>query len=495
MLFNSLSFIFIFLPVTVLGFYLIGSRGYHKVAVSWLVGASFLFYGYWNPPYFLLLLGSILFNYSTGILLSKKQGKGILTVGIAANLGLLGYFKYSNFFVDNINALIGSDIVFEQVILPLAISFFTFQQITYLVDLYRGESRENSFLHYCLFVSFFPQLIAGPIVHHREMLPQYAKDTLYKLKPENLSVGATIFIIGLFKKIVLADGMASFANPIFAQAELSEPLTFLGAWAGALAYTLQLYFDLSGYADMAIGIARMFGIILPANYLSPYKATNIIEFWRRWHMTLSRFFRDYLYLPLGGNQKGVIGNMCNLLIVMLLGGLWHGASWKFVIWGGLHGMCLAINHGFRSFRRSLGHDLSKTNILGLGVSWVLTFSVIVFAWTIFRSESINGAHNMFQTMLGLNGLHFPEFVDYQLLGTLCFLLFVVCFMPSTQEYLLKYNPSLNIYSGKAETSKRHWIFQYNPSSFAHILFVLMMAVLSIVVMMSNRPTEFLYYNF
>jgi D-alanyl-lipoteichoic acid acyltransferase DltB (MBOAT superfamily) len=483
----------------VLGFYLIGSRGWHKLAVSWLVGASFFFYGWWNPPYVLLLLGSIIFNYAAGISLSEKQRRGTLIIGVTANLGLLGYFKYSNFFIDNINVLIGSDIIFNQVILPLAISFFTFQQITYLVDSYRGESRENSFLHYCLFVTFFPQLIAGPIVHHREMLPQFAKDSLYKLNPKNLSVGAIIFIIGLFKKIVLADGMAFYASPIFTQAELNEPLTFLGAWAGALAYTLQLYFDFSGYADMAIGIARMFGIILPANYLSPYKATSIIEFWRRWHMTLSRFFRDYLYLPMGGNRKGAFGNMCNLLIVMLLGGLWHGASWTFIIWGGINGMGIALNHGFRSIRSSLGHDLSKTHVLGQSASWCLTFVFIVFAWVIFRSESVNGAHNMFQAMLGLKGLLFPEFVDYQLLGALCFLLFVVCFMPSTQEFLLEYNPSLNIYSGNAETPRYHWILQYKPSSFVHILFVSLMVVLSIVAMMSNssteQPAEFLYYNF
>ena len=478
-----------------LGFYLIGSRGWHKLAVSWLVGASFFFYGWWNPPYVLLLLGSIIFNYAAGISLSEKQGRGTLIIGVIANLGLLGYFKYSNFFIDNINLLMGSDIIFNQVILPLAISFFTFQQITYLLDSFRGEAREYSFLHYCLFVTFFPQLIAGPIVHHREMLPQFAKDALYKLNPENLSVGATIFVIGLFKKIVLADEIATYVSPVFEAAELNTTLTFVGAWGGALAYTFQLYFDFSGYSDMAIGIARMFGIVLPANFFSPYKATSIIEFWRRWHMTLSRFFRDYLYIPMGGNRKGSVNSMRNLIVTMLLGGLWHGASWTFVIWGGLHGVFLIINHGFRSFRRSLGHDLSKTNILGLGVSWVLTFSVIVFAWTIFRSESINGAHNMFQAMLGLKGLLFPEFVDYQLLGALCFLLFVVCFMPSTQEFLLEYNPSLNIYTGKAETPRYHWVLQYRSSNLAHNFLIVLMLFLVIFEMLFSEPAEFLYYNF
>lgn len=495
MLFNSPLFIFIFLPITVLGFYLIGGREHHRIAVSWLVGASFFFYGWWNATYTVLLLVSILFNYAAGISLSENRQKVILLMGVVANLGLLGYFKYSNFFIDNINVLIGSDIVFDRVILPLAISFFTFQQITYLIDSYRRESKEYSFLHYCLFVTFFPQLIAGPIVHHREMLPQFAKDELYRLKSENLVVGVTIFIIGLFKKIVIADGVAAYARPVFESAELGATLTFVEAWSGALAYTFQLYFDFSGYSDMAIGIGRMFGIVLPANFFSPYKATSIIEFWRRWHMTLSRFFRDYLYIPMGGNRKGPIRSMLNLVVTMLLGGLWHGASWTFVIWGGLHGGYLIINHGFRSIRRSLGHDLSKTNILGRGISWVMTFLFVTMAWVVFRAESIGGAQNIFQAMMGLNGFILPESIDYQFISILFFLIFVVCFMPSTQEFLLEYNPSLNIYGGPVETPPTHWVFQYKPSNFVHILIITLMVMLSILAMQSEQPTEFLYYNF
>jgi alginate O-acetyltransferase complex protein AlgI len=495
MLFNSPSFIFIFLPITVLGFYLIGSRGYYRIAVSWLVGASFVFYGYWNPAYVWLLLGSILFNYVAGIFLSENRKKIVLVLGVAVNLGLLGYFKYANFFIDNINALIGSDIVFDQVILPLAISFFTFQQITYLVDSYRGLSKEHSFLHYCLFVTFFPQLIAGPIVHHHEMLPQFAKDALYRFKTENITLGLTIFIIGLFKKLVIADGVAVYVSPVFESAELSTNLAFFAAWGGALAYTFQLYFDFSGYSDMAIGIARMFGIVLPANFFSPYKATSIIEFWRRWHITLSRFFKNYLYIPMGGGRKGVIQNMLNLFVTMLLGGLWHGASWTFIIWGGMHGLGLAVNHGFRSTRILFRHNPLKVSPLGKVVSWALTFSFIIFAWVIFRADSVNGVQHMFQAMLGLNGLLLPEVIDYKFIAILCFLLFIVCFTPSTQEFLLKYKPALDLYGIKVGPQLPHWFFQYKPSHFAHILLIVFMVFLSILAVLSDQPKEFLYYNF
>jgi len=290
MLFNSAEFIFMFLPVVLLVFYMIGSFGNHRVAISWLVGASLFFYGWWNPAYLGLMLGSILFNYAMGaVLVGGKDGahaRLMLAVGVACNLAILGYFKYANFFVGNLNVLTGSSYHLETIILPLAISFFTFQQITFLVDASRGETREYNFLHYSLFVTFFPQLIAGPIVHHREMLPQFAKDSIYRVNQSSLAIGLVIFLLGLFKKVVLADGVAAYATPVFDAAESGVVITFFEAWAGALAYTFQLYFDFSGYSDMAIGIARMFNIHLPLNFNSPYKAVNIIEFWRRWHMTM-----------------------------------------------------------------------------------------------------------------------------------------------------------------------------------------------------------------
>jgi len=411
MLFNSIEFIFVFLPAVLLGFYMIGSFGNHRVAISWLVGASLFFYGWWNPAYLGLMLGSILFNYAMGaVLVGGKDGphaRLMLAVGVACNLAVLGYFKYANFFVDNFNVLTGSSYHLGTIILPLAISFFTFQQITFLVDASRGETREYNFLHYSLFVTFFPQLIAGPIVHHREMLPQFAKDSIYRVNQSSLAIGLVIFLLGLFKKVVLADGVAAYATPVFDAAESGVVITFFEAWAGALAYTFQLYFDFSGYSDMAIGIARMFNIRLPLNFNSPYKAVNIIEFWRRWHMTLSRFLRDYLYYPLGGNRKGQPRRYVNLMMTMLLGGLWHGAGWTFVAWGCMHGLFLVINHAWHGVRRIIGSNPGSLGSPGRGMAWLVTFLSVVVSWVMFRAESFESAINILQGMAGMNGFVLP----------------------------------------------------------------------------------------
>jgi D-alanyl-lipoteichoic acid acyltransferase DltB (MBOAT superfamily) len=403
MLFNSYIFIFLFLPVTLLGFHLIGSLGKYRVAIAWLVGASLFFYGWWNFAYLGLMLGSMLFNYGVGVALNSRPQKTVLTLGIAANLGLLGYFKYANFFIDNFNNLISTNLVLDTIILPLAISFFTFQQIAYLVDAYRGETREYRFLHYALFVTFFPQLIAGPIVHHKQMLPQFTHNSMYRLKASNLAVGITIFTLGLFKKVVLADGVAVYATPIFSAAETGIELTFFEAWGGALAYTLQLYFDFSGYSDMAIGLAKMFGVKLPLNFNSPYKSTSVIDFWRRWHITLSTFLRDYLYIPLGGSRKGSVRRLTNLMITMLLGGLWHGAGWTFVLWGGLHGLYLIVNHRFRA--AFSGRKRSRFSFVA---AWALTMFAVIVAWVPFRAESIGGAVRILKAMFGFNGIALPD---------------------------------------------------------------------------------------
>ena len=324
MLFNSYEFLFLFLPLSVAGFFLVGSRGHHRLAVAWLAGASLFFYGWWNPAYVWLILASIGVNYTLGLGLGSRPSQGgllrrfLLTLGITFNLGLLGYYKYSNFFVDTACSLMGGTSHLAAITLPLAISFFTFQQIAFLVDTYKGHARVYDLLHYCLFVTFFPQLIAGPIVHHREMMPQFMRRSFLRLNSEHVAIGLTLFCMGLFKKVVLADGVAAYATPIFHAAEQGVSLSFFDAWAGALAYTFQLYFDFSGYCDMALGIARVFGIRLPLNFNSPYKARNMIEFWRRWHMTLSRFLRDYLYIPLGGNRHGRVRRYVNLMLTMLL---------------------------------------------------------------------------------------------------------------------------------------------------------------------------------
>ncbi len=416
MLFNSYIFIFLFLPVTVAVFFALGGIGHHRVAISWLVAASLFFYGWWNPAFVTLILFSVLFNYGMGIVLaqagmSHSRRRTLLIIGVATNLSLIGYFKYAGFFARNVEALTGVPIDVGDIVLPLAISFFTFQQIAYLADAARGLTREYSFLHYCLFVTFFPQLIAGPIVHHKEMMPQFARDAIYTLRLPYLATGLSVFFVGLFKKAVIADGVAVYATPVFVAADQGHAVTFLEAWGGALSYTFQLYFDFSGYSDMALGLGYMFGIRLPLNFHSPYRAASIIDFWRRWHMTLSRFLRDYLYIPLGGSRKGPGRRYVNLMVTMLLGGLWHGASWNFVLWGGLHGLYLAINHLWRAVvpRRTV-----RPGPLGRGLSWALTFAAVVVAWVLFRAETLDGAIMVYAGMAGLNGLVLPAQFEAQL---------------------------------------------------------------------------------
>ena len=310
MLFNSYEFIFGFLPIVFLGFLWLASVS-HFLAAGWLTLASLFFYGWWNPAYVGLLLGSIVFNFMIGVSIGRASGQGqrrrarwLLTAGVTGDLALLGYYKYADFFLRNVDALAGTHYAGLGIVLPLGISFFTFTQIAYLADAYQGKAREYRFVHYALFVTYFPHLIAGPVLHHKEMMPQFALASTYRLRWENIAVGLTIFMIGLFKKTVLADGIADYVGPVFSAHASGARLPILDAWGGALAYTFQLYFDFSGYSDMAIGLSRLFGVRLPLNFHSPYKAVNIIEFWRRWHMTLSRFLRDYLYFPLGGNRRG-----------------------------------------------------------------------------------------------------------------------------------------------------------------------------------------------
>ena len=363
-----------------------------------------------------MIIISILANYSIGYILGHKIRqkiikKIILILGITLNLGLIGYFKYANFFVENLNYLLRSDLNLPPIVLPLAISFFTFQQIAYLVDAYQGETKEYSLLKYTLFVCFFPQLIAGPIVHHKDILHQFSKSSTSRFSSQHLAVGLTIFMTGLFKKVVFADSIAEFANLAFNAAANGIHLTFSEAWVGSLAYTLQLYFDFSGYSDMAIGAAFMFGIRLPLNFNSPYKAVSISDFWRRWHITLSNFLRDYLYIPLGGSRKGNIRRYSNLIITMLLGGLWHGAGWTFIFWGGLHGAYLVVNHLWRSLRQSLGQDLKQDGWLLRGVGWFVTFLAVVISWVFFRASSFETAVDIIRAMAGFNGISLPNFFE------------------------------------------------------------------------------------
>jgi len=379
--------------------------------MSWLVLCSLFFYGWWNPSYLYLILFSMIFNYAVGMMLGngglQRTRKYILAIGVAINLGLLGYYKYANFFVKQVNEAFGSNYHLDTIILPLAISFFTFQQVAFLVDAYHHETKEYNFLHYCLFVTFFPQLIAGPIVHHGEMLPQFSRESIFKFNYKHISVGLFIFTIGLFKKVIFADHVSAYATPVFSAAEIHASLTFFEAWGGALAYTLQLYFDFSGYSDMAIGIAYMFGIKIPINFNSPYKSANIIEFWRRWHITLSRFLRDYLYFALGGNRKGKFRRYMNLFLTMFLGGIWHGAGWTFILWGMLHGIYLIINHIWRKIRFEILKCSKETGLFETITARTITLLAVIIGWVYFRAETVSGANHLVVTMFGGNGISLP----------------------------------------------------------------------------------------
>jgi D-alanyl-lipoteichoic acid acyltransferase DltB (MBOAT superfamily) len=414
MLFNSYHFIAAFLPATIFAVWLAERLFSRTAALAVVTLASLFFYAWWSPPHVLLLLLSITGNFLLAGSIRRFSRKGrdnsaraLMIVGVVANLAVIAYYKYADFFISDIAGLAGLDFAMGAVVLPLGISFFTFQQIAYVIDSYRSKLADHDFLDYALFISFFPQLIAGPIVYHGEMLPQLRGGAAFRFSASDLGIGLKLFVMGLFKKVVLADGMAVYATPGFEAVETGAVLSLIEAWSAALAYTLQLYFDFSGYSDMAIGLGCMFGLRLPLNFNSPYKATSIIEFWRRWHMTLSRFLREFLYIPLGGGRHGPTRRWLNLLITMLLGGLWHGAGWTFVAWGGLHGGYLCINHGWRFGRGFLFGGLPVHPIERFA-GFVVTFIAVVIAWVFFRAESFAGALTMLEGMAGMHGVILPD---------------------------------------------------------------------------------------
>jgi alginate O-acetyltransferase complex protein AlgI len=472
MLFNSFNYLFIFLPLTVIVYFGLHRARWALGAKIWLLGASLFFYAYWNPVYLPLILCSIVVNYVIGGGLGpngpKQMSKRfILTVGIVFNLSLLGYFKYADFFIANINRLTGGHYPSLQIILPLAISFFTFQQIAYIVDSYYNAANERQFLDYALFVSFFPQLIAGPIVHHKEMMWQFKRLQNHMLSYENLSRGLYIFLIGLFKKVVIADNFGIWADNGFAD---PAGLSFLEAWATSLCYTFQLYFDFSGYTDMAIGAALMININLPINFNSPYKAVDLIDFWRRWHMTLGRFLKNYLYIPLGGNRHGPVKTICNLMITFLLGGIWHGAGWTFAVWGGLHGMGTVINRLWRTRGVAMPKPLA----------WLMTFIFVNMAWVIFRADTLADAVKVLSAMAGAGGNGFglgAMFVGragaVKLVFMLALFLIISVFTKNSNQLKTAFKPTV-------------WHAAY-LTAISLICFVALFYL--------NVPSEFLYFQF
>jgi alginate O-acetyltransferase complex protein AlgI len=503
MLFSSSVFILAFLPITVLVLWLLSKFKLIKFVLPWLLISSIFFYSYWNlfspagqevtPGYIVLIILSVVFNHQMGTAIAaaeplSKQAKLLLIIGTVINVSLIAYYKYANFFLSSVGTVFSGNLSVGNLILPLGISFYTFTQIAYLVDAYRGEVKGQNYdlPTYALFILFFPQLIAGPILRHDELIPELRRLKDFVFSGKNFAVGMAVFSLGLAKKIIIADTLSQWAAPVFSN---TDTATFIEAWVGALSYTLQLYFDFSGYSDMAVGLGFMFNTNLPVNFDSPYKSTSITDFWRRWHITLSNFLRDYLYIPLGGSRKGEIRRYTNLMITMLLGGLWHGAGWTFVIWGGLHGLYLSINHGWRKLKIKLPAPLG----------WLITFLAVVVGWVIFRSQNLQNGIALLKTMVGMNGIvipgapggklsilsqfgiqiqdwskltYLPEFFGKQSLSfvVLFTLMIAVTFLPNTQEITNKM------------TFNKWWAIGIG-------------LLASYCILSLNRVSEFLYFQF
>jgi alginate O-acetyltransferase complex protein AlgI len=478
MLFNSYPFIFLFLPVVLLGYFGCGRLG-HLAPVVWLALASLTFYAFSNWQFVPLLLASIAFNYGIGYLLIGRRLRpaprlATLAIGVTGDLMVLGIFKYAGFLAANLNAMFATGITVN-ILLPVGISFYTFTQIAFLVDAYRGNVARYALPHYALFVTYFPHLIAGPILHHKDMIPQFERNETRRPNAHLILCGLMIFAVGLFKKTGLADGIQPLVSVAFGPGNPS----FDQAWIGALAYTFQLYFDFSGYSDMAIGISLMFGIFLPLNFNSPYKATSIIDFWRRWHMTLSQFLRDYLYIPLGGNRHGRVLRYVNLMITMLLGGLWHGAAWTFVAWGALHGAYLCVNHAWNKYAPSAPPSLAP---VAKFAALVLTFLSVVVAWVFFRADGIAQARFILSKMADPTHVAFGrgEIANF---AFIMFYAVLVWFTPNTQQIMGYDHANRQVGEGLG-------VWRLRP-----MLIYATAAVLAFGILGIAQHSEFIYFRF
>ena len=531
MLFHAYEFIFLFLPISVAGFYFLISRR-TRAAMAWLILCSLFFYGCWNPAYLPLILVSCFINYVFGRKLQQTPSRLILTLGVGFNLALLGYFKYAVFVSGVFADVTALNWRIEDIVLPLGISFFTIQQIAYLVDAKEKRTSEHGWLEYLLFVTFFPQLIAGPIVHQSEMMPQFHRRHI-GFKKINLAIGVTIFVLGFIKKVVIAETFAGYASPMFNAASDGAVITLLEAWGGAVSYTFQLYFDFSGYSDMAIGIARMFSIRLPINFNAPFRATSIIEFWKRWHMTLTRFINTYLFNPLAlsasrargaakkslnpGNDAGAFFNILAVptLFSMFAAGIWHGAGWTFLVFGVLHGVYLVMNHGWRLFTHNAVWKKRIPKPLGLALTWSLTFLCVVISFVFFRAADIDTALNIILGLVGADGrvvltysylkalpvfeaifssvkasdVALPYFAGREQIMMIVAGLLIVWFAPPAQSWMARYY--LAPKHGKRGLWMKKW-YQWRPS----ILWALVSIFgLCAGLLSALQPTEFLYFQF
>jgi len=498
MLFNSYTFIFLFVPLTIILTGLARRLGGVRAAIAMLVLASLFFYAYHDVRLLALIGGSILGNYALTHFILRAQDRErfwITVVSIGLNLALLGYFKYANFFMDNLSLISGQDWRIERIILPIGISFYTFQQIAYCADCYAQKVKEREFLTYALFVSFFPQLIAGPIVHHSHVIKQYRDKNFAKINARNLLIGLSIFGLGLFSKKIFADSFAEYASPYFVAVDNGDRLTIVQAWQAALSYTFQIYYDFAGYSTMAIGLGYIFGVRLPTNFFSPYKALNISEFWRRWHITLSNFLRDYLYIPLGGNRKGPRRRYINLAVTMVLGGLWHGANWSFVLWGSLHGLYLIVHHAWRRFysSHSFGAAIKALPFYNF-MAWGLTFGCVVVAWVGFRATTIGGNYIMLKSMGGRYGFD-TVFSDLAAIEPKFWIIFLSGFviavaLPNMAQIFASVRATYEKHEPGKVAGYKALLYQPN------FIWTLALAVIAgIAVFYQSPTTEFLYWAF
>lgn len=487
--FNSYPY-FVFLAVVVLVFRLLEARALTARRVFLLL-ASYAFYAWWRADFLELLVGSTLVNYALGKEIETRQRRGrprhaILVAGLVFNLGLIATFKYDTLFVSTANDLLGIGLAVPHFFLPLAISFFTFEQISYLADADAGKTHSYTLLDYALFVAYFPHLIAGPIVRHNDLIPQFRQT---RARNDDLATGVTLFTLGLAKKTLLADNLAPFADAIFNAAGRGTHLGMADSWLGTLFFAFQIYFDFSAYSDMALGSSVMLGIRLPVNFHSPYKAASIIEFWRRWHISLSAFLRDYLYIPLGGNRRGRSRRYLNLFITMLLGGLWHGANWTFMLWGGLHGFYLSVNHAFRHATK--GRTIAPAWQMPLrAASVVLTFACTTLAWIVFRSADLTAARNVLGGFVGLGHSSIVSFSP--LAGVALLLLFgLVWFMPNTMELLWTHRPALpSPYAEQPVKPARR--FAWRPTPLQAGLYGVL-CIVAVLALSNLKP--FIYFQF
>ena len=487
MVFSSYSFLLGFLPAVLIGFYVLRSRGAYGASVTFLLLASFVFYAYWSVAHLSLLLISIAGNFLAGRFAAAGPTKSFrrmaTALGVIGNLSLIFWFKYLDFAGSNLAALTGGSWTLLNFLLPIGISFFTFQQIAYLIDCYKTGDYEKRARNYALFVSFFPQLIAGPIVHHQHTRPQFARLAKTKLNLEMLPYGLMIFAMGLCKKALIADPIARTIDPLYAAAQAGEPMTAAISWFAMVGYTLQIYFDFSGYCDMAIGLGLMLGVRLPINFNSPYKARSIIEFWRRWHITLSSFLRDYVYIPLGGNRGGEFFRLRNIFLTMLIGGVWHGAAWTFVIWGALHAAMITANHALRIYAPRLDQWNGMT---GIAVKRAATLFLVMIAWLFFRAESLPAAMSL------VAGLTAPAMswavLDPAIIALMGFAAALALFAPNSLEV-----------AGYAEDLKRP--FPGASEGLRHILRPTPLSACATAIMLACgvavawEPAVFIYFNF